>query len=235
MRATGHGYELPPTSVHVHAAHAVITGDITVPPDARGMIVFADGSGAGRRDPSNRYLAAAFVGFGFATLVLDLLSAEEADQPAPVDSESRVHLLGDRLTDALAWIGLQEELENLPLGIYATTAGTAAGVIAAACTGNIGAIVSRSGRPDLAGALLDHLRSPTLLVVGAKDAELIELNRRALARLSSNAAIHIVPHAGHHFDEAGAIREVAEVAAAWFTQYLEPPRRLLRRDALPIA
>jgi hypothetical protein len=235
MRAPSHGYELPPTSVHVHAAHAVITGDITVPPDARGMIVFADGSGAGRHDPANRYLAASFVGVGFATLVLDLLSDEEAAQPASIDSESRAHLLGDRLTDALAWVGFQEELEMLPLGIYATTSGAAAAVIAAACTGRVGAIVSRSGRPDLAGALLDTLRSPMLLVAGAKEAEAIELNRRALARLGANAAIHIVAHAGHRFDEAGAMREVAEVASTWFTLHLEPGHRILRRDALPIA
>jgi len=235
MRAPSHGYELPPTSVHVHAAHAVITGDITVPPDARGMIVLADGSGAGRGDPTNRYLAARFVGVGFATLVLDLLSAEEADRPAPIDSEPFAHLLGDRLTDALAWIRLQEELEMLPLGLYATTTGTAAAVIAASCTGNVGAIVSRSGRPDLAGALLDHLRSPLLLLVGAKDAELIELNRRALARLGPNAAMHIVEHAGHRFDDAGAVRELAELSSTWFVQHLGPARRILRREALPIA
>jgi pimeloyl-ACP methyl ester carboxylesterase len=235
MRAASHGYELPPTSVHVHAAHVVITGDITVPPDARGMIVFADGSGAGRRDAANRYLAASFVGAGFATLVLDLLSPEEAATPVPFDSEPRAHLLGDRLTDAIAWIGMQDELDYLPIGLFGSTSGTAAAVIAASSSPAVGAIVSRSGRADLAGELLDRLRCPTLLIVGAKDAEVIEINRRVLARLGANAAIHIVSHAGHRFDEVGAIRELADVSALWFTKHLVRAYRQLQRDELPIA
>jgi len=197
--------------------------------------VFADGSGAGRRDAANRYLAATFVGAGFATLVLDLLSPEEADAPAPFDSEPRAHLLGDRLTDALAWIGRQDELDYLPIGLFGSTIGTAAAVIAASYSPTVDAIVSRSGRADLAGELLDELHCPMLLIVGAKDAEVIEINRRVLARLDANAAIHIVSHAGHRFDEVGTIREVAEVSTLWFSKHLVRAYRQLHRDELPIA
>jgi erythromycin esterase-like protein/predicted phosphoribosyltransferase/dienelactone hydrolase len=191
-----------------------LTGDLRVPPDARGIVVFAHGSGSSRLSPRNRAVADDLNARGFATLLFDLLAEREADDRRKVFD---IHLLADRLLRAADWIVEQPELARLPLGLFGASTGAAAALVAAAAMGpRARAVVSRGGRPDLAGAALGQVTAPTLLIVGADDHGVIELNQQALAELSCDKALRLVPGATHLFEEPGTLEQVMELAGDWF-------------------
>lgn len=193
-------------------------GTLNVPAQARGLVVFVHGSGSSRFSPRNVAVAAALNEAGFATLLFDLLTAAEEDDRANVFD---IPLLADRLVDAIRWIDRDAELSSLPLGLFGASTGAAAALVAAANLGDrIGAVVSRGGRPDLAGAVLPLVRAPTLLIVGGNDDVVIILNEQALARLSAPKALRIVPYATHLFAEPGALEAVSKYAIEWFSSHI---------------
>lgn len=196
-----------------------LAGTLHVVADARALVVFAHGSGSSRLSPRNRAVADGLNERGFATLLFDLLTGdEEADRANVFD----IPLLADRLGDAVRWVdGLP--VGGLPLGLFGASTGAAAALVAAAdMPKRIGAVVSRGGRPDLAGDALDAVQAPTLLIVGGADFGVIELNREALARLNGPKALEIVPGATHLFPEPGALEAVIALAARWFQRHLAP-------------
>jgi putative phosphoribosyl transferase len=203
----------------VHIPPLGLAGDLQIPADARGIVLFAHGSGSSRLSPRNRAVADDLNRRGFATLLLDLLTdAEAADRRNVFD----IPLLADRLEQAAAWIDLHPALGRLPFGLFGASTGAAAALQAAAVLGErAAAVVSRGGRPDLAGdAALTKVSAPTLLIVGAQDDGVIDLNREALARLRCLKAMTLVPRAGHLFEEPGALEEVMRLAGDWFDQHL---------------
>lgn len=205
----GREIEIPPLG---------LGGTLIVPAQARGLILFVHGSGSSRFSPRNVAVATALNEAGFGTLLFDLLMpAEEADRAKVFD----IGLLAARLSDAIGWIDRQPELARLPLGLFGASTGAAAALVAAARFGNrIGALVSRGGRPDLAGPALALVRAPTLLIVGGDDEAVIALNEEAMAALKAPKALRIVPHATHLFSEPGALEMVSRHAIAWFCVHL---------------
>jgi dienelactone hydrolase len=199
-----------------------LSGDLDVPPDAVGVVVFAHGSGSGRHSPRNRAVAAALRRAGLATLLMDLLTAEEeARDTRTGELRFDIGFLAGRLVGAVGWLAGEPATKALPVGCFgASTGGGAALVAAAELPGEIGAVVSRGGRPDLAGAALERVTAPTLLIVGGEDHVVVELNRRALQRIGAEKRLDIVPGATHLFEEPGALDEVARMAAGWFTGHL---------------
>ncbi|MDX2056308.1 MAG: phosphoribosyltransferase family protein [Gemmatimonadales bacterium] len=195
-----------------------LDGLLTVPPAARGLVLFAHGSGSSRLSPRNAFVAGELQAAGFATLQFDLLTeAESADRRNVFDIE----LLADRLIRAIDWAGREPAVAGLPVGLFGASTGAAAALVAAAARVEaVGACVSRGGRPDLAGEALAGVRAPTLLIVGGSDQPVVDLNRTALARLAGVAALEVVPGATHLFEEPGRLAEVARLAAAWFGRYL---------------
>jgi putative phosphoribosyl transferase len=202
----------------VHIPPLGLAGSLSVPRSAHGLVVFAHGSGSSRLSPRNVAVAEALNGRGMATLLFDLLTAdEEADRSNVFD----IPLLARRLDDVVHWIASNPIAKALPLGLFGASTGAAAAIVAAASLGDrVRAIVSRGGRPDLAGTALERVRAPTLLIVGGADYGVIELNEMALARLKGDKAIEIVPGATHLFPEPGAMEAVIEHAARWFDRYL---------------
>lgn len=200
----------------------ILTGDLGIPGNASGLIVFAHGSGSSRLSSRNRAVAAALWCAGFATLLLDLLTSDEER----IDEITREHrfdigLLAERLVAAVDWASREEQLRNLPIGLFGASTGAAAALVAAAQRpALIGAVVSRGGRPDLAGMALERVTAPTLLIVGGYDAPVIDLNRKALRRLPCTKRLEIVPRATHLFEEPGALDQVATLARQWFTAHL---------------
>jgi dienelactone hydrolase len=201
------------------SGETALEGAITVPSDARGIVVFAHGSGSGRHSPRNRYVASVLNDEGLATLLIDLLSEEE-ERLDRVTGELRfdVGFLADRLLSATEWVGADEATGSLAIGYFGASTGAAAALIAAAERPATAAVVSRGGRPDLAEAVLDQVDVPTLLIVGERDGDVLELNRRALERLPGERALEVVPGATHLFEEPGALDEVARLAAGWFAR-----------------
>ena len=201
-----------------------LTGILRIPKNAYALVAFAHGSGSSRLSPRNTLVAHALSDRGIATLLFDLLTeAEETDRANVFD----IPLLADRLIDAVRWLDGEAPLDKLPLGFFGASTGAAAALVAAAKLPNqVGAVVSRGGRPDLAGEVLNAVRAPTLLIVGGVDFGVIELNEQALARLRGPKALEIVPRASHLFPEPGALEAVIGHAAAWFERYLAPtPKR----------
>jgi putative phosphoribosyl transferase len=202
-----------------------LAGTLAVPAAAFGLVVFAHGSGSSRLSPRNTAVAQALNSRGFATLLFDLLTPrEEADRANVFD----ISLLAERLVDVVQWLGRQEQLiADLPLGLFGASTGAAAALVAAArLPERIGAVVSRGGRPDLAGDALPMVRAPTLLIVGGADFGVIELNEAALRQLRAPKALQIVEGATHLFPEPGAMDAVIDHASRWFDRYLaEPPGR----------
>jgi dienelactone hydrolase len=198
-----------------------LAGDVCVPAGTEALVVFAHGSGSSRLSPRNTAVAQALNEQGIATLLFDLLSADEGlDRTNVFD----IPLLAERLVDVVGWIGDQRELASLRLGFFGASTGAAAALVAAAQLGaQIRAIVSRGGRPDLAGAALDKVSAPTLLIVGGRDSGVIELNESAYARLNCRKSIEIVPGATHLFPEPGAMEAVTAMAGQWFKTYLVRP------------
>lgn len=199
-----------------------LTGDLSVPADARGMVLFAHGSGSSRLSPRNRQVAAALQQRGLATLLIDLLTAEE-DRADELDGRHRfdIPLLGERLEAAIHWLADEPTTSALPLGCFGASTGAAAALVAAARQPErIAAVVSRGGRPDLAADSLADVTAPTLLIVGGRDDVVLQLNREAQARLGGPSQLEVVPDATHLFEEPGALEQVAELAGAWFVQHL---------------
>jgi predicted alpha/beta-hydrolase family hydrolase len=206
-------------NVRIPMAGCSLAGQLAVSRRCRGLVVFAHGNCSSRLSPRNQYAARALARAGFGTLLLDLLTADEAGRR---HTAFDVALLADRLIAATLWLRLQRHTAELPVGYFGVGAGAAAALAAAVQAGReIGAIVSRGGRPDLAADWLPGVAAPTLLIVGGRDAEVIELNRKALRQLRVTAELVIVPGATHQFEELGALEEVARLAAAWFGRYLD--------------
>jgi putative phosphoribosyl transferase len=195
-----------------------IEGALIVPERPRGVVVFAHGSGSSRHSPRNRQVACALNAARLATLLVDLLTPAEERQRANVFD---IGLLAGRLAAATAWVHGQPELAGLALGYFGASTGAGAALWAAAeLGGQVRAVVSRGGRPDLAAPRLHEVRSPTLLVVGGEDRAVLELNRDALSLLECEARLEIVPGATHLFEEPGALDHVARLAVLWFTRKL---------------
>ncbi|MFE4658616.1 MULTISPECIES: phosphoribosyltransferase family protein [Streptomyces] len=202
------------TAVRIPAGGPVLPGDLAVPDGAAGLVLFAHGSGSGRHSPRNRAVAAALNGAGLATLLFDLLTeAEATDRSRVFDTP----LLAERLGRAAVWTAGWSGTEGLPRGYFGASTGAAAALWAAAEPGDdVAAVVSRGGRPDLAGDRLAGVRAPTLLVVGGSDDLVLDLNRRAGELLRCEHRLEVVPGAGHLFEEPGALEEVAALATDWF-------------------
>jgi putative phosphoribosyl transferase len=217
-----------PTPVHqideevgIDVAGVRLEGRLSVPEGARGVVLFAHGSGSSRHSPRNQYVAAVLQRAGVGTLLFDLLTtAEEHDRRLVFD----VDLLAGRLSGATDWLRKQAGVADLPLGYFGASTGAAAALWAAADpTAGIGAVVSRGGRPDLAAPRLHLVRAPTLLIVGGADEVVLELNRRAEAMLPGEVRLAVVPGAGHLFEQPGELDTVADLAAGWFTRHLDLP------------
>lgn len=227
--------------VSLPAEGFALRGDLTVPEDATGLVLFAHGSGSSRLSWRNRWVARELNDHGLATLLFDLLTEEEEQ----ADREIRalrfdVALLARRLATVTGWVETQPELRRLPLGYFGASTGAAAALVASIARPDVRAIVSRGGRPDLAGDRLGRVRAATLLIVGGDDYGVIGLNRQALARLRCEAALEVVPGATHLFEEPGTLEQVAELAARWFHDHLkgsgrQPARRRASwtRDSAP--
>lgn len=201
-----------------------LDGDLTLPEAAQGLVLFAHGTGSSRHSPRNRFVAASLVEAGLATFLMDLLTAdEEADDERTGHLRFDIELLAQRLVRATGWLVQQRMLANLPVGYFGASTGAAAALVAAARSpGPVGAIVSRGGRPDLAGPALPAVRAPTLLIVGGADHVVLELNRQALIQLRVEKRLEVIPGATHLFPEPGALEAVARLAVDWFVRYLAP-------------
>jgi dienelactone hydrolase len=199
-----------------------LEGALVVPPAARGIVLFAHGSGSSRHSPRNNFVAEILGAAGIGTLLMDLLTKQE---DANYQTRFDIDLLSWRLERATQWLMEEPRVRSLDIGYFGASTGAAAALNAAATFGSlIGAVVSRGGRPDLAMAALGSVRAPTLLIVGALDDVVIELNRKAYERLKAEKQLAIVPGATHLFEEPGALQEVARLAAAWFRCYLGAQR-----------
>ena len=212
------------SSARIPSNDVVLDADLAVPAGARGMVIFAHGSGSGRHSTRNRYVASTLNGAGLATLLLDLLTEEEAIQDQHTGHiRFDVELLARRLGNAARWVRAQPTLAHLPIGYFGASTGAAAALIAAAHDPQIRAVVSRGGRPDLAGAALSRVQVPTLLIVGGHDVQVLEYNRKALAAMRTHAELIVVPRATHLFEEPGALEDVAVIARDWLVRELPQP------------
>ena len=208
-------------TVRVSVGREALEGDLSVPAHARGIVLFAHGSGSSRFSARNKHVATVLQESGFATLLLDLLTPNEEDLDRR-SGEYRFDIgrLAERLIAAAEWLGLEDSTAPLSLSMFgASTGGGAALVAAAELPKRVAAVVSRGGRPDLAGDALERVMAPTLLIVGGNDEVVLELNRGALARLRAPARLEVIPGATHLFEEPGALDEVSKHASAWFETY----------------
>lgn len=207
-----------PQDVTVALSDVALPGRLAVPSEPGGLVAFAHGSGSSRLSPRNNAVAARLVEAGLATLLFDLLTpAEGADRRNVFD----VPLLAGRLIEAVRWVGTRPDVADLPVGWFGASTGAAAALVAAAMAPQeVSAVVSRGGRPDLAGEALPRVQAPTLLIVGGNDTLVLELNRRALGLMRGPHELVVVPGAGHLFEEPGALERVADLASAWFTRHL---------------
>jgi pimeloyl-ACP methyl ester carboxylesterase len=208
--------------VQIRAGAARLDGDLTVPQRAVGLVVFAHGSGSSRFSRRNRAVAQTLEDGGFATLLLDLLTPEEE----AIDLRTReyrfdIDLLGHRVIAAIDWAAEESHISDLPIACFGASTGAAAALIAAAeRPDDVRAVISRGGRPDLAGDALPQVQAPTLLIVGGADDVVIELNRAAMQRMRALVELAIVPGATHLFEEPGTLEQVSRLAVAWCRRYL---------------
>jgi putative phosphoribosyl transferase len=208
--------------VEIRSGRRRLSGILHVPPRAKGVVAFAHGSGSGRFSPRNQFVARVLEEANLATLLLDLLEDEEAEDREKVFD---IDLLAERLQSAADWLSQEPETGALRLGYFGASTGAGAALVAAAYEpAKIGAVVSRGGRPDLARNHLAAVRAPTLLIVGGNDDVVIELNEQALRLLRCPKDLVIVPGATHLFEEPGTLEEVAYLAKDWFGRYLAPPK-----------
>ncbi|MDB6065637.1 MAG: hypothetical protein JWR26_1845 [Pedosphaera sp.] len=207
-----------------------LSGDLVVPTEARGLVLFAHGSGSSRHSPRNQSVARVLQDAGVATLLFDLLTLEEEESERYTGRlRFDIALLAQRLILATRWVARQQALSDLNIGFFGSSTGAAAALVAAAELGEkVNSVVSRGGRPDLAGPVLDRVRAATLLIVGGEDRAVIELNKEAYALLRCEKMLKIIPGATHLFEEPGALDRVARLAADWFVNHLRllEPHRL---------
>jgi pimeloyl-ACP methyl ester carboxylesterase len=207
---------IPSIDVEVAAGSLGLPGFLALPPDATHVVVFAHGSGSSRFSARNVSVAEAFHGDGLATLLFDLLTEGESGDRARVFDTG---LLARRLDAALAFVRAREDVGSLPVALFGASTGAAAAIEAAVADGRVSSVVSRGGRPDLAGGVLDRLSAPTLLIVGANDPDVRDLNRAALSRIRGEARLEVVPGAGHLFEEPGALERVSVLASGWIREH----------------
>jgi putative phosphoribosyl transferase len=209
-------------SVRIPVDGITLEADLALPENAKGVVLFAHGSGSSRFSRRNQAVASKLQDAGFSTLLLDLLTAEEEEAAARTRHlRFDIEMLSVRLAAATDWAVAQRDLDGLPVGYFGASTGAAAAIVAATMLPDIvGAVVSRGGRPDLAGSALAGLRAPTLLIAGGFDTVVIDLNHEALRRMRCIARLEIVPRAGHLFEESGALEKVADLAQQWFAEYL---------------
>lgn len=209
-------------SLRLDLKDGVLHGELAVPEDAEGLVVFAHGSGSRRFSPRNQQVARFFNDLGLGTLLLDLLTEDEQD----IDEATRefrfdIPLLARRLVTVVDWLHGDERLQELVVGLFGASTGAAAALICAAQRHElVAAVVSRGGRTDLAGDALEHVRAPSLLIVGGEDDVVLALNRESLMRLAGIKRLEVVPGATHLFEEPGKLLKVAELAGEWFLRYL---------------
>lgn len=197
---------------------------LNVPAAAHGLAIFAHGSGSSRHSPRNRFVAGSLNATGIATLLLDLLTEDEEEFDRHTATlRFDVALLARRIDLATVWARKQTNLQNLRIGYFGASTGAGAALLAASTRDDIDAIVSRGGRPDLAGDALRDVLSPTLLIVGERDPQVLDLNRRAASQIQAHCEIAVVPGATHLFEESGALEQVAKLAQGWFNRYLAAP------------
>src|SRR5438309_1372082 len=215
-------------TVMIPAREVELAGDLTVPQGARGIVLFAHGSGSSRKSPRNQFVARQLAEAGLATLLFDLLSPKEEEWDRRTgELRFDVLLLARRLALATHFVREHEETHSLRIGYFGASTGAAAALIVAATLPRlVGAVVSRGGRPDLAGGALEQVLAPTLLIVGGEDREVIELNRQAYQRLNCEKRLEIIPGATHLFEEPGALEAVARLATAWFRRHLVEARQV---------
>jgi dienelactone hydrolase len=217
-------------AVSIGLVKATLVGNLGLPAHASGIVLFAHGSGSSRFSPRNQFVAETLQSHGIATLLMDLLttSEEEVDRRT-AQLRFNIRLLARRLVGATTWTLRQPDLRGLSVGYFGASTGAAAALVAAAqLSRTVAAVVSRGGRPDLAGNALGSVRAPTLLIVGGNDEAVVDLNERALAELGcSERKLVVIPGATHLFEEPGALEEVASVAAGWFSGHFALKRRAL--------
>jgi dienelactone hydrolase len=209
--------------VHVSLGPVTLDGDLVLPPGARGVVLFAHGSGSSRHSPRNRHVAGVLNGAGLATLLIDLLTADEEEVDAhTAHLRFDIGLLAERLVGATDWLRGQRDTADLAVGYFGASTGAGAALVAAAARPTVvRAVVSRGGRPDLAAEALPYVQAPTLLIVGGLDTPVIGLNEQALRQLGPvEKRLEIVPRATHLFEEPGALDDVARLASDWFTRHL---------------
>jgi dienelactone hydrolase len=209
--------------VNIQLPSVTLDGDLIVPADATGIVLFAHGSGSSRHSPRNKFVAQTIRNAGLGTLLFDLLTQDEE----AVDVQTRhlrfdIGMLAERLVETAKWVLSRKDTEDLRIGFFGASTGGGAALVAAAKLGiEAGAVVSRGGRPDLAGEALARVTAPTLLIVGEYDDVVIQLNREAFDQLNCEKRMDIVPKATHLFEEPGALEEVARLATGWFVEYLQ--------------
>jgi dienelactone hydrolase len=214
-----------PTLVHIAAGGQTLEGDLVVPAGAAAIVLFAHGSGSSRHSPRNQQVARTLNRVGLATLLFDLLTPTEAEGELSA-LRFDIELLAARLIAGTEWAAAEPPTRALRIGYFGASTGAAAALVAAARRPQrVGAVVSRGGRPDLAGSALERVEAPTLLIVGGADEYVLELNRRARRRLRAESDLSVVPGATHLFEEPGAMEQVASLAGDWFTRYLLPAPR----------
>ena len=211
-------------SASIPAGNVTLPGELEVPAGAVGIVLFAPGSGSSRHSPRNQFVARTIREAGTATLLFDLLTrVEEAADALDGHLRFDIRLLAQRLVAATQWVVSHNATQHLGIGYFGSSTGGAAALVAAAELGSvIDAVVSRGGRPDLAGAALARVESPTLLIVGERDDVVLQLNEEASEQLRCRKELAVVPQATHLFEEPGTLEEVASLAAAWFRRHLKP-------------
>lgn len=208
--------------VKIPVDKVILKGNLMIPKDAKGIVLFAHGSGSSRLSPRNRYVARVLQKAGLATLLMDLLTEKE-ETVDMITAEFRfdIKMLANRLSKATIWLKKNNKTKNLNLGYFGSSTGASAALIAAAKHPNdIKAVVSRGGRPDLSIPYLSKVRAPTLLIVGGDDVVVIEMNKKAIKHFQTVTKLKIVPGATHLFEEPGKLKEVARLATEWFKRYL---------------
>jgi len=208
--------------VHVSVDSATVEGNLSIPEGAEGIVLFAHGTGSSRHSPRNNFVAEELRDGGLATLLIDLLTPEEKE----IDRRTRrirfdIDRLAERVVGAMDWLAGKSETEDLDIGLFGSSTGAAAALIAATKRPSLAsAVVSRGGRVDMAEPILDEVTAPTLFIVGGKDRQVLDLNRQALAQLETEKQLEVIPGAGHLFEEPGALDEVARLAREWFQRHL---------------
>ncbi|MFG0330344.1 MAG: dienelactone hydrolase family protein [Phycisphaerales bacterium] len=211
-----------PRDIRVNAGGVTLDGILRVPPGASALVVFAHGSGSSRHSPRNRAVAEYLNEHGLATLLFDLLTSYESQVDALTKGlRFDIDLLSSRLEGAIESVQRERRIRHLPLGLFGASTGAAAALVAAANRpDSVHAVVSRGGRPDLAGDALERVTAPTLLIVGERDTPVLDLNRQALERIAATKRLVVTPNAGHLFEEPGAMPDVMKHAAEWFSSHL---------------